>query len=192
MQRKGGERPRTRGPELRWRTGRTWPDATWLGGPGAGFPPTVVAALSPRPPVAPRPQRCARHGGLAGGWSRRSSGDRPCGRTAPACRRTPPRPGWPRAQRRYPRPDPHAADLPARARRRTSRPATRPVSRIHAGPTVNVQPLPSGETVPRNRLPSIVPPTGCPALAPHASSGSNGTAIIPWPRGPAATTALNR
>jgi len=42
----------------------------------------------------------------AGGWSRRSSAGRPCGRTAPGCRRTPRRLGWPRARRRETDPAP--------------------------------------------------------------------------------------
>ena len=74
----------------------------------------------------------------------------------------------------------------------TSAPATTPVSRSHAGPTVNAQPPSPGWSVPRTGRPSTVPPTGCSAFAPHASSGSNGTAMTPRPRGPGATWALNR
>jgi hypothetical protein len=55
-------------------------------------------------------------------------------------------------------------------------PAATPVSRIHIGLTVNAHP-PPGAIVPRTCLPLIVPPMGCPALAPHTWSGSNGTAI---------------
>jgi len=62
-----------------------------------------------------------------------------------------------------------------------------PVSHIHIEDTVNTQPRSPRVIVPRTCLPSIVPPTGCSAFAPHASSGSNGTVMIPRPRGPALT-----
>jgi hypothetical protein len=56
-------------------------------------------------------------GRRAGAWSRRSSEGRPYGRTAPACRRTRLRPGWPRAPRRCRRRDRRAGDLPGEAQR---------------------------------------------------------------------------
>jgi hypothetical protein len=43
-------------------------------------------------------------------------------------------------------------------------------------------------SVTRARWPPTVPLTWCTALAPHASSGSNGTRITALPPGPAATT----
>jgi hypothetical protein len=49
----------------------------------------------------------------------------------------------------------------------TSSPTATPASRIHIGVTVNVHPLPPVAFVPRTSLPPIVPPTRCPALAPH-------------------------
>jgi hypothetical protein len=64
--------------------------------------------------------------------------------------------------------------------------ATR-ASRTHIGLSVNAHRLPLGATVPRIRLPSIVPPTRCSASAPHTAPGSNETTITARPPGPAAT-----
>jgi hypothetical protein len=47
--------------------------------------------------------------------------------------------------------------------------------------TGSTHPLPHGESLARNRLPSIVPLTGWLALAPHVSSGSNGITMTARP-----------
>src|SRR6185437_10012962 len=51
---------------------------------------------------------------------------------------------------------------------------------------------PAGMSLARIRQPPIVPLTGWPALAPHASSGSNGTMMTALSRGPSAMTARKR
>jgi hypothetical protein len=58
--------------------------------------------------------------------------------------------------------------------------------------TRSTHPLPAGTSLARIRQPSIVPPTGWSALAPQASSGSNGIVMTALSRGPAAMTARKR
>ena len=54
---------------------------------------------------------------------------------------------------------------------------------------VSTHPLSASTSLVRIRQPPIVPLTGWSALAPHASSGSNGIVMTALSRGPAAMTA---
>jgi hypothetical protein len=60
------------------------------------------------------------------------------------------------------------------------------------GARISTHPWPAGTSLVRIRQPPIVPLTGWSALAPHSSSGSNGTMMTALSRGPAAMTTRKR
>jgi hypothetical protein len=74
----------------------------------------------------------------------------------------------------------------------TSSPIAIPMPISRFGARVSAHPRPVGTSLARNRQPPIVPLTGWSALAPHASSGSNGTMMTALSLGPSAMTARKR
>ena len=74
----------------------------------------------------------------------------------------------------------------------TSSPMAIPMLSRRFGARVSTHPLSAGTSLVRIRQLPIVPLTGWPALAPHASSGSNGNVMTALSRGPAAMTARKR